>query len=228
MRDHRDKKVRDDMNRERRALMENGLEFLKKYKQSPDLYSYRTHRFLEEHGWELLFPLGREEWPSALSELQFDNAEAMKWPHWTTYQYVMSVIAPPSLPHLLLNFGYAVLDGRLVKCAFFVVQRMVDFQIMPQGMVVDPMAVRDGKEPDFYFGCSVDRKELEDFLVLRENPLEMYSKRMGLEAQECNLEVAYMEAYCLQMATYPELCPQELRDWADGKRIRRGRSILPA
>jgi len=224
MKDHESEEARKEMYRERHTLMENGMEFLlNNHGKSPDLYSTNAHMYLMEHGWELMFPLKKEEWPPDLDSGRY--IKEMKWPGWTMYNYVMDVVAPPMISHLRLHFGYAVLEGKLVKCAFFITFRMVGYQIMPQTMVIDPLAVRDGKEPDFYIGCPVGKEDILNCLTMRKHPLEMYVARTEAEEQERDLDVAYMEAYCWQMATHPKLCPPELKEWAEGKRKRKIRDV---
>ncbi|MFH0890781.1 MAG: hypothetical protein V1856_01980 [Candidatus Liptonbacteria bacterium] len=216
MENYESDQVRDVMRRELYSLMESGDQFLRdNHGMSTELYPPNVHSFLMEEGWELLFPLGKDEWPPKFRDLAYD--EQTTWPHYSMYCYTMDVLCPPSIPRLLLHFGYAVLEGRLVKCAFFVVQKRVDYQPMPQGMVIDPLAVRDGKKPIFYIGCPVDQEDVEHFLTQREHPLEVHVRRRDREEIEERLESSYSEAYAYQIAMAPGWFPPELVSFAKKK-----------
>lgn len=201
--------VREVMRKELDALMESGVGLLRKDGgKNPDLYKEDTHLYLMEHGWKLLFSLEEKQWPENFRKLKYDSV--FVWPMYSAYCYLMDVICPPLIPHVLLHFGYAVLGDRLIKCAFFVVQRMVDYQIMPQGMVIDPLAIRSGKKPSFYVGCPVDKEDIENFLIKKKGPLELHVERKGREEHERQLYDSYMEAYVLQVAMAPGWFPPEL------------------
>ncbi len=96
----------------------------------------------------------------------------------------MDVIAPPFIPHSLLHFGYAIVDGKLVRSTFFVVQQMVNYQAWPQGMVIDPLAIMNNIQPAFYVGCSVPKEDIESWMLHRKNPLEMYLERKSKKKSE--------------------------------------------
>lgn len=143
-----------------------------------EFYSQPTHRFLMAHGWEILIPTPKEEWPEIFEELQYNDQ--MPWPQMTTYCYVMDILNPPSIPWAMLYFGYAVHEGILTRTAFFVHQKIVPYQPMPQGIVIDPLALQKGIEPDYYIGCPVTSKDyIIDFLKKKQNPFEAYVSKEG-------------------------------------------------
>jgi hypothetical protein len=143
-----------------------------------EFYSQPTHRFLMEHGWEILIPAPKEEWPDIFTELQYNDQ--MPWPQMTTYCYVMDVLNPPFVPWAALHFGYAVHEGKLIRTSFFTHQKMVPWQAMPQGIVIDPMAMQKGIEPEYYIGCPVTSKDyLLVLLQKKQNPFEIYVSKEG-------------------------------------------------
>jgi len=211
--DYENEEKRELMYTELDKLMKAGAELIRTSGgRRPGFYNLDTHNYLQEHAWELMFPLEKDQWPDKFQEL--DHDEKLKWPFYTTYRYSMDVIAPPSIPYMLLNFGYAVLDGKLIICAFFVVQRMVEYQEGPQGMVIDPMALRENKKPSYYIGCPVGEGDIRQSLLRRKYPLDIHVARKGKEEHDQQLYDAYMEAYALQISKAPGWFPTELIKFA--------------
>ena len=204
--------------KEARAHIVKGDEESKKF------YELHTHWYLEpeEDGWELLFPLDKQEWPTNFKN-SYLQIEDMQWPQYTNYCYLMDILAPPFIPFLLLYFGYAVVEGVLIKTSFFVIQKMVNYQIMPQGMVVDPLAEYHGIKPSFYVGIPVpNKKYVEDWMITRQNPLEMYmidvQKKKEIEHKE-KLRNSYFESYCIQMAYAPGWFSDQLLEFSKEEKL---------
>jgi len=186
-----------------------------KDEQSKAYYNSETHHYIDKNSWELLFPLEKERWPDKFNEHQYAQIDKMLWPGYTTYCYMMDVIAPPFIPYFLLHFGYAVVEGKLIRSAFFVVQSMVKYQEWPQGMVIDPLAEHHGVKPSFYIGCAIHEKEfIENWMLDRKNPLEMYVKNKHEEEHKERIRSSYMEAYFMQMSYEPGWFPEGLIEFA--------------
>jgi hypothetical protein len=181
-----------------------------------NLFNTETHLYILKHGWEILIPADKkEEWHDKFQAMTYDSM--MKWPQTTTYNYIMGVLAPPFIPSSILHFGYAVLEDKLIRSAFYVVQNMVDYQVMPQGMVIDPLAFIQGVKPSFYVGCSVDKKDIESFLMNRKNPknpLEEYVRRTNQKEHEKRIYDSHIEGYFLQMNYQPDWFSEQLMEFA--------------
>ncbi|HVY35737.1 MAG TPA: hypothetical protein VG982_00455 [Candidatus Paceibacterota bacterium] len=174
-----DESVRDNALRTVTDLMKRAYDLINLGSpESSRFYSRLTHRFLMDHAWEILIPAAKEERPSIFEGLEYDNE--MPWPQMTTYNYVMSVLTPPSIPWAMLTFGYAIHEGKLVRSTFFTHQKMVPYQVMPQGIVIDPMAIQKGIQPEYYIGCPVCSKDyIENFIKMKQNPFEEYVAKEG-------------------------------------------------
>ena len=158
--DYRQQDVRDGYSKKLEALMDKAWEDRHhKNEESKQLYDSMTHYYIYDNAYELFFPLEKERWPEKFQEKYLD-IQHMSWPGYTSYCYIMDVIAPPFIPYFLLHFGYAVVDNKLIPCTFFVVQKIVDFQNWPQGMVIDPLASYHGVKPSFYIGSPVPDKNI--------------------------------------------------------------------
>lgn len=194
----------------RERLMRDAADCLK---SNNDLrfYGQNTHAYLDRCG-ESMFPLDKEEWPDIFRGVLCDPV--MKWPYFSVYNYIMSVLAPPFVPYLSLYFGYVILDDQLIRSAFFVTQRMVDYQDMPQGMVIDPMARRQGYKPLFYIGCFVGEDDINNFLESQKNPIEAYVARISKKMDERDLFNLKIEALNHQLACYPEYVTPEMEEFA--------------
>ncbi len=142
-------------------------------------YNELAHRHLMKHAWEIMHPEPKENWPQVFVELEYDDQ--MTWPQATTYSYVMNSLFPPNIGWLHLYFGYVVVNGKLIRTTFFGHNKMVEYQIAPQGIAIDPLALQKGIEPDYYIGCPVCSKDyLEDFIKrLIKNPFEEYVLKDG-------------------------------------------------
>lgn len=208
--------VRDFMYGQLKLLMDAASDHIhEKDEESKKYYDSRTHHYLDKNGWELLFPLEKERWPDNFLEHNYMDIDQKIWPQFTTYSYMMDVIAPPLIPSILLNFGYAVVEGKLIRCTFFVLQTMVDYQVMPQGMVIDPLAEYHGIKPSFYIGCAIyDKKYIENWMIYKKNPLEMFVNEKNAEEHKERIRNSYMEAYNNQMMYEPEWFPEKLIKFA--------------
>jgi hypothetical protein len=175
-----EKSVRDNALQEVSSLMTKALEIIMSgVPEAARFYNETTHNFLMRHAWEIQIPASVKERPVIFKDLRYDDG--IPWPQATTYCYVMNVLNLPSVPWPMLNFGYAVHDGKLIRTAFFAHQKLVEYQDMPQSIVVDPLAIQRGIEPDYYVGCPVCSKSyLEGFIINRkQNPFENYVKEKG-------------------------------------------------
>jgi hypothetical protein len=179
MRNFNEESVRNDAQKERSTLMSQALDLINTSNiESNRFYSAPTHQFLMEHGWEILIPAMEEEVPEVFKELHYDDQ--MPWPQMTNFCYVTGVVGPPSIPWSMLHFGYAVHENKLIRTAFFSHQKLVTYQSMPQGIVIDPLALQKGIAPDYYIGCPVCSKDyIFDFMKMKQNPLESYVKKEG-------------------------------------------------
>src|SRR3990172_7883989 len=211
------KEVRESMYDQLALLMKAATGHISaKDEESKRFYNAQTHHFIDENCWELLFPMDKDKWPSHFQELGRLYDPQMTWPGFTTYRYVMETICPPFIPHSLLHFGYAVVEGKLIRSTFFVVQSMVKYQAMSQGMVIDPLAENREITPSFYVGCPVlDKKYIEEWMISRKNPLEMYVDGKNEEEHKERIRKSYMEAYWLQMEHEPLWFPKELIKFAE-------------
>ncbi len=121
--------VRNDMWKQLNILMDKAQNHIfEKNDESKNFYNSPTHHFINENRFELFFPLENKYWPEKFQKHQYLSIEQMIWPNFTTYCYMMDVIAPPYIPSSLLHFGYAVLDNKLIRSTFFVIQVMVNYQ----------------------------------------------------------------------------------------------------
>lgn len=212
------KNVLDELYVSHEILMERISKILRgeKEEEKSKYYNLSTHSYIRRNCWEILLPLDKEEWSKTAAELNLNYEESMPWPNFSTYCYSMDVVCPPNIPFRCLYFGYAVMeDGSVVKTAFYHWYKMVNYQIMPQGIVMDPLADMKGIKPRYYIGCSVDREDIEGFIHSRKiNVLERYVERKSKKEHEERLHDSYMEAYYIQMAYEPHYLPQALQEFA--------------
>jgi hypothetical protein len=145
-------------------------------------------------------------------ELNYDSFT--EWPNSTSYNYSMDVILPPSIPSSILHFGYAVLDDKLIRSSFYVTQMMVDYQIYPQGVVIDPLAVHNGIAPSYYMGVTLDKKDINDFLISKKHPLETFVEKKNKRDHELRIYNSHMEGYFTQMAYEPGWFSDQLMEFA--------------
>ena len=177
-------------------------------------YNIETHCHLKEHAWEILFPVSEDEWFKNIKSSRYEKQ--MSWPQYSVYQYIMDVLYPPNIPASALYFGYAILeDGSTVKTCFFQWMKMVNYQVMPQGIVMDPLAKIHKIKVSYYVGMPLENKDLENFLLrVPGHPLENYVKRKNEEEHKKRLHDSYMESYYLQMQYEPEYFPRKLIEFA--------------
>lgn len=75
----------------------------------------------------------------------------------------------------MMYSGYAV-HKRLVPCSFFVVMEMTEQdcgdkkEMLPEIFVVDPLALRDGKQPECYIGIHIRRESMEEWYLSKPEP----------------------------------------------------------
>jgi hypothetical protein len=205
--DYRSSKVRRGMYEELNRLMEESEQVIFNG-NGAHLYDSATHYHLMKNGWEIMFPLKKELWPDQFNEFLADGN--LPWPQYATYSYIMSVLCPPFIGSYNLYFGYAVIDGKLIKTTFFAIDTIVKYQIMPQSMVIDPLCVAHGITPDYYIGCWAEKQDIDNFMVLRKNPLELFVNRKNKQEHQERLYDSYMEAYNLQMYHEPGYFPPQL------------------
>ncbi len=210
-RDYRNPKVRRSMYEELAALMEEGTQAIFD-DEGKHLYNSATHQYLKKNGWEIMFPLEKSRWPDKFNEFLADGN--LPWPQYTTYSYVMSVLCPPFISPYSVYFGYAMVDGKLIRTTFFAIETIVKYQIMPQAMVIDPLCLAHGIEPEYYIGCWAEKADIDNFMILRKNPLEMFVARKNEKAHKEELYYSYMEAYNLQMFHEPGYFPYQLIEFA--------------
>lgn len=213
------KELLDEMYKEHDALMKDIQKILWDDNQKdnhPLYYNSITHHFLYEHAWEILLPVPQEEWFTTLQNLGRYNAE-MPWPQYATYQYCMDVILPPEIPASSLYFGYAILeDGSVKKTSFFGWMQMVEYQAMPQGIVMDPLAKIHNIPVKYYVGIEIDKEDIQNFILKRApgHPLESYVERRSKKEHEERLHKSSMESYWLQMQYEPHYLPRALQEFA--------------
>lgn len=212
------KEVLDKMYENHDVLMEKIHQILwgKDEEEKKKYFNSETHYYIRKNCWEILLPLPKEEWSEKVTELSLRYEKVMPWPQYSSYNYTMDVLCPPFIPHICLYFGYAVMeDGTVFKSAFFHWHKMVKYQEMPQGIVMDPFADMHGIKPKYYVGSCVDKEDLENFLLTRKgNILESYAKRKNKKEHEERLHDTYMQAYFLQMAHEPNYFPKKLKEFA--------------
>lgn len=154
------KEILDDMYKEHEKAMEFIRQILRDENKKDlhrNYYNLQTHNFLEKHAWEILLPVSQEEWFKSLQELKRYN-DQMPWPQYATYQYCMDVALPPNISEHALYFGYAILeDNAVVRTCFFQWMKLVNYQIMPQGIVMDPLAKIHNIPVKYYVGISVEK-----------------------------------------------------------------------
>lgn len=199
--------VRRDMYKELNRLMEKGKQTIRD-SNGADLYNLETHCYLMKNAWEIMFPLKRESWSSKFNEHLAD--ENTPWPQGSTYSYIMSVLCPPFISSFNLYFGYAIVSGKLIRTTFFAINTIVKYQLMPQGMVINPLCLAHNIKPDYYIGCLAEKKDVDDFMLLRKNPLELFVGRKNRQEYEKRLYDTYMEAYNLQISFEPGYFPPQL------------------
>ncbi len=211
--------ILDQMYKEHHVVMEKIQNILwdQEKKDEHALYfNSETHMHLREHAWEILFPVPEEEWFNNLKSFEKYNKH-MAWPHYSFYQYTMDVFFPPNIPSSVLYFGYVFLeDGSVHKTCFFQWMKMVDYQEMPQGVVMDPLVKLHNIKAKYYVGIPVEIEDLQNFLNRVPGiPLENYVKRKNKEEHEQRLHDSYMESYNLQMSYSPEYFPRKLIEFAE-------------
>ena len=184
----------------------------KRTEKTAHLFNRSTHAYLIHNAWEILLPAKPEQWNSKFKEMNYDSQ--MPWPQASTYNYTMEVIAPPFIPSSMLPFGYAFVDDKPVRSAFFVIQGMVDYQVMPQGFVIDPLVNQKGIKPSFYFGCTVEKEDIHNFLSLKKNPLEAFVEKTNKKEHEERIYTSRMDGYYLQMQYRPDWFSEPLMKFA--------------
>lgn len=213
------KELLDEMYQEHYALMDKIENILwdegQKDKHS-QYYNSSTHDFLRTHAWEIIFPVSQEEWFKNLQNLNWYN-KAMPWPQYAPYQYSMDVLLPPNMAVSSLYFGYAVLeDDTVQKTCFFNWHKIVDYQVMPQGIAMDPLAKLHNIPVKYYVGIPVEEIDLQNFISrIPGHPLENYVNRKSEEEHQERLYDMYMESYALQMAHEPQYFPRKLIEFAN-------------
>lgn len=150
-------------------------------------YKEEIHRFLKEkymygigHVKSNIFPpLEKDKINERLPELmQYYAGGDQKWPRSTFRDYSMDYMTDKSPG--MLYFGYALSDGKLYPCAFFVVFTMTwvipecPGELFPEEKVIDPIALGCGIEPECYIGRMVISTDIEPWLLeeTKINPLE--------------------------------------------------------
>lgn len=211
--DYQKAEVRRDMYEELHRLMEEAHQIISD-KKGGHLYDSLTHIYLMRNGWEIMFPLEKERWPNMFFEkIVIDYA--LPWPQYATYAYIMNVLYPPAFSPYSLYFGYAVIDGKLVRTAFFTIETIVKYQIMPQAMVIDPLCFAHGITPDYYIGCPVEKQDIEEGLLSRKGPLELFVKRKSEQELADRLYNDHIMVYDLQLAYEPGYFPPQLIKFAE-------------
>lgn len=213
------KELLDSMYKEHEKMMNSVQEILWDENQKAkhqQYYNSHTHSFLKRHAWEILFPVPQEEWFTNLQDFNRYNSE-MTWPQYAPYQYSMDVVCPPNISVYALYFGYAILeDGTVRKTAFFNWMKMVEYQEMPQGIVMDPLAKIHKIPVKYYVGVSIDNEDIRNFLSrVPGHPLENYVNKKNKKEHDERLRDSYMEAYFLQMQHEPNYLPKALREFAE-------------
>jgi hypothetical protein len=167
-RDYTQEGVRNSMYAELSILMEKVRAAI--VAGSRDFYSLPAHDYLARNAFEIMFPLPEAEWPPLFKASYYDYH--LPWPQGTVFAYAMDVMVNRSaLP--MLRFGYVVTyDGRLLPATFYATERLTRHQDMPQGMVIDPLAVVKGMLPEYYIGCEVDQYDIENYPITHKHPLE--------------------------------------------------------
>lgn len=213
------KELLDKMYEEHYALMDEIQNIIwdegQKEKHS-QYYDSSTHDFLRRHAWEIIFPVSQEEWFKNLQNLNWYN-KAMPWPQYAPYQYSMDVLLPPNMTVSSLYFGYAVLeDGTVQRTCFFNWYKIVDYQVMPQGIAMDPLAKLHNIPVKYYVGIPIEECDLQNFIFrMPGHPLENYVKRKSEEEHKKSLYNMYMEAYVLQMTHEPQYFSRKLIEFAN-------------
>jgi len=187
-----------------------------KKEKTKHLYNAETHVYIIHELFEIFLPI--EKWSGKLKELSHDSL--IPWPGGTTYFYSMDTVLPPNIPSGWLHFGYAFLDDKFVKTAFYGLQTIVDFQLCPQGVAVDPIAINHGIKPSFYIGVTINKKNIENFLLTKKgNPLETFVNEENKRKHEERIRDSEREFYHTQMTYEPGWFSDELmklaveRDW---------------
>jgi hypothetical protein len=72
------------------------------------------------------------------------------------------------------------------------------------------LCVAHGITPDYYIGCWAEKQDIDNFMVLRKNPLELFVNRKNKQEHQERLYDSYMEAYNLQMYHEPGYFPPQL------------------
>lgn len=168
----------------------------------PSFYSLDTHEYLGEvHMYhtsklkrEVVLPMLRDKWISKDKCLKLETFYATnnnKWPINSHYFYSMDYLTGEAPG--FLRFGYAICEGELFPCAFFVQMTMtqkieeIPGELFPEEFVIDPMALACGKRPDCYIGVEVPLSLVEKWLLSRsteKHPLETYVKEHNKERTE--------------------------------------------
>lgn len=205
-RNYEESEVRRKMYEELNSLMEEGRRII--LEDNNNLYNLQTHCYLTENAWEIMFPLKKESWPNKFNEFLADDN--LPWPQGSTYSYAMSIICPPFINFNSLYFGYAVIAGKLIRTTFFAINIIVEYQVLPQSMVIDPLCLAHKIEPEYYIGCCVEKKDIEKFIFVKKNPLEVFVERKKEQEHKERLYDTYIEAYNLQIYFEPGYFPPQL------------------
>ncbi len=82
-------------------------------------------------------------------------------------------------------------------------------------MVIDPLAHYRGIKADFYTGCYIaDKRYIEDWIIHRTNPLEIYVEEKNRKEHQERIHQSYMESYYTQLSHEPGWFPDQLIDFA--------------
>lgn len=158
--------------------------FLQFERIMPHIYSPR----------EIYLPLPQEEWPNRFKSLFESFDSHITWPYHTTGQYVSDKLMPPMIPDLLYA-GYAIYEGVLVPCTFFVAYQMTEQdlgdarEMLPEIFVVDPLAIRSGKQPDCYIGISIREEFIQDWYLQRHKTLPLIKLEVNEQVKKLLEEV---------------------------------------
>lgn len=209
-----DKKL-EGMYKDHTLLMQSITNTLFKKGEDPRYYDKSTHHFLKDHAWEIMLPLPKERWPKKYSELSKSFDPEMSWPNFTMYCYSSCVLFPPMMDISSLLLGYAVMEDNTVLKTTFFEGIMMDGLSYPKSVAIDPLADMHGIKPKYYVGVSVEKEDLQRFLLNRDIlVLEGYVERKNEEAHKERLHQIYMKAYEIQMTYEPHYLPRRLQEFA--------------
>jgi len=156
-------------------------------RKDPDVekifHSKIVHQYLQEERVmecvyrprEVYLPLPKNEWPNRLKDLEKTYGSHVRWPQHSSYFCVADKLMSPEIPYMMYS-GYAVHKDTLVPCSFFIVMEMTEQdcgdkkEMLPEIFVVDPLALRDGKQPECYIGIHIRRESMEEWYLSKPRP----------------------------------------------------------